>query len=63
MVALEPPRSIETGAPFLRGNTAAMGLVPNKARLPPHAGMAEGELPKARPTMPACANWCSRRSA
>jgi len=44
--------SMESGGPSRRGKTAAIGLVPNNARVPPQAGMAEGELPKARPTMP-----------
>ena len=38
--------------PSRRGKTAAIGLVPNNARVPPQAGMAEGELPKARPILP-----------
>ena len=39
----------------LRGNTAATGLVPKIACLPPAAGMAAGELAKPKPTMPAAA--------
>jgi hypothetical protein len=44
--------SMESSGPSRCGKTAAIGLVPNNARVPPHAGLAEGELPKARPTMP-----------
>src|SRR5688500_13685013 len=48
-------RSMTSGSLPLRGNTAATGLVPNSAFLPPHAGIAAGELVKAKPTIPACA--------
>jgi hypothetical protein len=51
----ESDRSIVSGNPARRGNTAAIGLVPNSARLPPAAGIAAGELPKARPTIAASA--------
>ncbi len=46
-------RSISSGAPARRGNTAAIGLVPKSGRLPPAAAMAAGELPIASPTSPA----------
>ena len=51
----ESDRSMASGAPARRGNTAAMGLVPKSGRLPPAAGIAAGELPNASPTMPALA--------
>ena len=35
-----------------RGNTAAIGLVPKIGCLPPAAGIADGELPNASPTIP-----------
>ena len=44
--------SMERGGPSRRGKTAAIGLVPNYARVPPQVGMAEGKLPRARPTKP-----------
>ena len=47
-------RSMTSGSLPLRGNTAATGLVPNSAFLPPQAGIAAGELVKAKPTSPAC---------
>jgi hypothetical protein len=43
------------GGAAARGNTAAIGLVPNNGRRPPAAGMAAGELPNAKPTIPASA--------
>ena len=48
-------RSITSGGASRRGNAAAIGLVPKSARLPPHMGIAAGELPKASPTSPASA--------
>jgi hypothetical protein len=48
-------RSIVSGGPSRRGSAAAIGLVPNSGRFPPGAGIADGELPNARPTMPAAA--------
>jgi hypothetical protein len=43
------------GGASLRGKTAAIGLVPNSAREPFHAGIAAGELLNASPTMPCSA--------
>jgi hypothetical protein len=51
----ESDRSMVSGGAPRRGNAAAIGLVPKSARLPPHAGIAAGELPIARPTIPAAA--------
>ena len=51
----ESERSIINAAAARRGKAAASGLVPKSARLPPHAGMAAGELPIASPTSPASA--------
>ena len=48
-------KSTTIGSAFLRGITAAIGLVPKNARLPPHALIADGELVNAMPTMPASA--------
>src|SRR6185503_17237314 len=48
-------RSITIGGFPLLGKTAATGLVPKRAFLPPHAGIAAGELVKAKPAMPASA--------
>ncbi len=48
-------RSITSGSPFFRGNAKATGSVPNRAFLPPQAGIAAGELVNATPTMPAAA--------
>jgi hypothetical protein len=56
-------RSMERGGPSRRGKTAAIGLVPNNARVPPQAGMAEGELPKVRPTKPSAPTGSMCRAA
>ncbi|MCY1452161.1 hypothetical protein D9M71_690640 [compost metagenome] len=56
-------RSITTGAWPRRGNTAAMGLVPNSGRRPPQPGIAAGELPMAMPTMPTRATASSGSAA
>ncbi len=40
-----------------------MGLVPKSARLPPHIGIAAGELPKASPTRPASAMGSAWKAA
>jgi hypothetical protein len=45
--------SMESGGPSRRGKTAAIGLVPNNARVPPQAGMADPTMPWA-PTGSMC---------
>ena len=58
-------RSIVNGGAASRGKTAAIGLVPNSARLPPAAGIAAGELPKREPDHPRLRDRCEvpRRDA
>ena len=51
----ESDMSIMRGGAPRRGNVAASGFVPKSARLPPHAGIAAGELPNARPARVASA--------
>ena len=48
-------RSTTIGFCSCRGKTAATGLVPKSAFLPPQGGIAAGELVKANPTSPASA--------